>query len=139
MEWFTTFSYLFSLHGESLTSQLIIKDKQINYDNHHDESKTRTHRYNKLTGDGDLWVQNKITENLKLHFNLNILVAYIISALTSIWTREISQQNKLRQIMHVTHINTSKNLSIIRLYMQEHRELEVYQARKKATQVIMAL
>ena len=82
---------------------------------------------------------NKITENLKLHFNFTILVLCIISALTSFWTREISQQNKLRQIMHVTRINTSKNVSIVRLDMQEHRELRSLPSTQKATQVIMAL
>ena len=82
---------------------------------------------------------NKITENLKLHFNFTILVQYFISALTSFWTREISQQNKLRQIMHVTRINTSKNVSIVRLDMQEHRELRSLPSTQKATQVIMAL
>ena len=30
-----------------------------------------------LTCDGDLWVPNNITENLKSHFNLTILVHYI--------------------------------------------------------------
>ena len=29
------------------------KDEQINHDNHHGESKTRTHRLSKLSDDGD--------------------------------------------------------------------------------------
>ena len=33
-------------------------DKQINHDNHHDESKTRTRRFSKLPNDGDLWAPN---------------------------------------------------------------------------------
>ena len=36
----------------------VIKDKQINHDNHHDKSKTRTHRFSKLSDDGDPWVPN---------------------------------------------------------------------------------
>ena len=39
-------------------------DQQITYDNHHDESNTRTRRYNKLAGDGDPCAPNIITENL---------------------------------------------------------------------------
>ena len=39
--------------GESRSSQKIIKDKHINRDNHHDKSKTRTHRYIKQPGDGE--------------------------------------------------------------------------------------
>ena len=35
---------VFGPRGESLTSQCIIKDKHINHDNHHDESKTSLHR-----------------------------------------------------------------------------------------------
>ena len=30
-------------------------EEQINYDNHPDESKTRTHRHNKVPDDGDPW------------------------------------------------------------------------------------
>ena len=44
---------LFGPSGESLTSQYSIKNKQINYDNYNDESKTRTHRFSKLPDDGD--------------------------------------------------------------------------------------
>ena len=38
---------------------------QINHDNVHDYSKTRTHGYNKLPGDGDPCAPNNITENLQ--------------------------------------------------------------------------
>ena len=46
-------------------TSLSCNDKQINYDHGHDEYKTRTQRYSKLPGDGDLWAQNIITENLQ--------------------------------------------------------------------------
>ena len=42
----------FGPRGESLTTQRIIKDKQINHGNHHDESKTRTHRISKQFNPG---------------------------------------------------------------------------------------
>ena len=35
-------------------------DKQINHDNHHDESKTRTRRLSKLPEDGDPWAPNNL-------------------------------------------------------------------------------
>ena len=35
-------------------------DKQINHDNHHDESKTMTHRLSKLPDDGDPWAPNNL-------------------------------------------------------------------------------
>ena len=52
---FTKFSYLFGPGGEFLAGQWILKEKQINHDNHHDESKTRTHRSSKLPEDRDPW------------------------------------------------------------------------------------
>ena len=33
-------------------------DKQINHDNHHDESKTRNHIFSKLPDDGNPWAPN---------------------------------------------------------------------------------
>ena len=54
---------MFGSRGESLTSQRIIKDKQINHDNHHDESKTRTRRFNKLPYDGDPWAPNNLSKS----------------------------------------------------------------------------
>ena len=44
----------------ALTSQWVTKDKQINHDNHHDESKTMTHRFSKLPDDGDPWAPNNL-------------------------------------------------------------------------------
>ena len=38
-------------------------DKQINHDNHHDESKTRTHRLSKLPDDGDHWAPNNLLKS----------------------------------------------------------------------------
>ena len=35
-------------------------DKQINHDNHHDESKSRTRRFSKLPDDGDPWAPNNL-------------------------------------------------------------------------------
>ena len=35
-------------------------DKQINHDNHHDESKTRTHRFSELPKGGDPWAPNNL-------------------------------------------------------------------------------
>ena len=40
-------------------------DKQINHDNHHDESKTRTHRFSKLPDDGDPWATDYIRSKRK--------------------------------------------------------------------------
>ena len=40
--------------------QGIIKEKYINHDNHHDESKTRAHRFSKLFDDGDHWALNNL-------------------------------------------------------------------------------
>ena len=37
-------------------------DKQINHDNHYDESKTRTQIPSKLPDDGDHWAPNNLTE-----------------------------------------------------------------------------
>ena len=37
-----------------------IKDERINYDNHHDESKTRTDRFSKLPNDGDPCAPNNL-------------------------------------------------------------------------------
>ena len=37
--------------------------KQINYDNHHDESKTRTHVLSKLPDDGDPWAPNNLLKS----------------------------------------------------------------------------
>ena len=36
------------------------QDKQINHDNLHDESKTRTHRFSKLADDGDPLAPNNL-------------------------------------------------------------------------------
>ena len=36
-----------------------------NYDNHHDESKTTTHIYNKRPGGEEPWAPNNITENVE--------------------------------------------------------------------------
>ena len=47
----------------SLTSQEIIKDKQIIHDNHHDESKTRTHILSKLSDDGDPLAPNNLRKS----------------------------------------------------------------------------
>ena len=38
-------------------------DKQINHDNHHDESKTRTHRLSKLPDDEDPWAPNNLLKS----------------------------------------------------------------------------
>ena len=38
-------------------------EKQINYDNHQDESKTRTHSHKKLPGDRDPWAPNKLLKS----------------------------------------------------------------------------
>ena len=38
-------------------------DKQINHDNRHDESKTRTHRLSKLPDDGDARAPNKLLKS----------------------------------------------------------------------------
>ena len=38
-------------------------DKHLNYDDHHYESKTRTHRLSKLTDDGDPYVPNNILKS----------------------------------------------------------------------------
>ena len=35
-------------------------EKQINHDNHHDESKIRSHRFSKLPDDGDPWAPNNL-------------------------------------------------------------------------------
>ena len=35
-------------------------DKQINHDNYHDESKTKTNRFIKLPDDGDPWAPNNL-------------------------------------------------------------------------------
>ena len=37
-----------------------IMEKHINYDNHQDETKTMTHRYNKLPCDGDPWAPHNV-------------------------------------------------------------------------------
>ena len=38
-------------------------DKQINHDNHHDESKTRTQRFSKLPDDGDPCAPNNLLKS----------------------------------------------------------------------------
>ena len=38
-------------------------DKQINHDNHYDESKPRTHRFSKLRDDGDLGAPNNLLKS----------------------------------------------------------------------------
>ena len=38
-------------------------DKHINHDNHHHESKTRTHRLSKLLDDGDPWASNNLLKS----------------------------------------------------------------------------
>ena len=38
-------------------------DKQINHDNHNDESKTMTHRFSKLPDDGDSWAPNNLLKS----------------------------------------------------------------------------
>ena len=38
-------------------------DKQINHDNHYDESKTRTHRLSKRPDDGDPWAPNNLLKS----------------------------------------------------------------------------
>ena len=38
-------------------------DKPINYDNHHDESKTRTHRFSNLPDDGDPLAPNNLLKS----------------------------------------------------------------------------
>ena len=60
LQWFKTFKYLFGPGGESLTSQRIIKDKQITHDNHHDEQKTGTHRFSRLPDDGGPLAPNNL-------------------------------------------------------------------------------
>ena len=60
---FTTFSFLFGPRGESLTSQRIIMDKQIDHDDHHVESKTRTRRLSMLSDDGDPWAPNSLLKS----------------------------------------------------------------------------
>ena len=37
--------------------------QQINHDNHHDESKTRSQRFSKLPDDGDPWAPNNLMKS----------------------------------------------------------------------------
>ena len=48
-------------------------DKQINHDNH-DESKTRTHIFNKLSDEGDPWTPSsrRVIVVVVLHFRFNV-------------------------------------------------------------------
>ena len=39
-------------------------DKQMDHDNHYDESKTRTHRFSTLPDDRDSWAPNNLLKSV---------------------------------------------------------------------------
>ena len=52
-------------------------DKQINHDEHHDQSKTRTHRLSKLPNDGDPWSPNFIDVRVSAIYQQHHFTEYL--------------------------------------------------------------